>query len=624
MTQQPRRRKSSEPRGDCTAATVSGTQAVDPGIAPVSTPVRLFSGVCIIDVDDGTQQGTGFLAVFADELPGLPCLVTCRHVLPTAEACALATCSFEEFGRPALTIGLEASRGFLCSGPPLDVAIVRVAANEAARVLQLRAAAHTPYHIVFGAGAAAAGSTGGPPPGKPLHLTGYGRGRTRGEFFATATDARLGGDVAPLPAGQLAYRIDGAADAPLPVEGTSGAPVFSLDATGDDATAKDAQSRVVAVHMGLDRTAQDGRTCRATLLSAVRAAAGGEWLACLRRPVPPPPFLQLSGRRGTNDAANGVYALHLTPPSAAEEQVTTTNSAMTTSTVCGAALARGPARHNGFPYWELQVAPGGAGGGGEGSRPLFVYHGQDPHVWAIGTRLGDGRLRCEGGSGGLLARRTTAPPGGEASGKAVESDDPSEIVSCALGEVNPTALAFATWCVAADASSPGTLTADPLLELRGLDEESFATIKTSWRRSLHAAAGRVASAVKHLEVTGFPGLLGEALNGPLERRPEAWNRYPAWHRLPARSTQPPGGKADESPPVFLYRDASDTKWVLGWSLGDGHSRAAHVYTSMESPAGGHVWEVDCGAHGWRPLLRATVREAEARTRRGSRAAAGGQ
>eukprot|EP00435_Cladocopium_sp_Y103_P047762 s1365_g14.t1 len=94
-----------------------------------------------------------------------------------------------------------------------------------------------------------------------------------------------------------------------------------------------------------------------------------------------------------------------------------------------------------------------------------------------------------------------------------------------------------------------------------------------------------------VEVTGFPGSMS-VMNGKLYLQQEPWN----WH--PARS------KEGASEQVFLYRDASNTKWVLGFALGDGHEHMAHVYTSLSSPAVGLVWEVDCGDH-WLPYLPAS-------------------
>merc|ERR1712129_93947 len=171
-----------------------------------------------------------------------------------------------------------------------------------------------------------------------------------------------------------------------------------------------------------------------------------------------------------------------------------------------------------------------------------------------------------------------------------DSDDPTEVCDAWWAR---------SWHVVCDASAPTSLTLDPRIEIRGLSDADFAEVQRSWRQSLSAAANRVAAAEDCLEVTGFPGALA-VLNGVLEKRPSPWNRHPAWQRI---------GKPEDAA-VYLYRDALGTKWVLGFSLGDGGNRAAHVYTSLESPAGGLVWEVDCG-DSWRAFLTATVRSVPA-------------
>merc|ERR1712187_574858 len=111
------------------------------------------------------------------------------------------------------------------------------------------------------------------------------------------------------------------------------------------------------------------------------------------------------------------------------------------------------------------------------------------------------------------------------------------------------------------------------------------------------AAKRVAQAPARLEASGFPGPLA-SLNGVFCLRQWAWNRYPAWQKMDI-DTKP------DMAPVYLYRDSTDTKWVLGLNLGDGHSRVAHVYTSFSNPAVGLVWELDCGDR-WREYYPATV------------------
>ncbi|CAE7349222.1 unnamed protein product [Symbiodinium sp. CCMP2456] len=132
--------------------------------------------------------------------------------------------------------------------------------------------------------------------------------------------------------------------------------------------------------------------------------------------------------------------------------------------------------------------------------------------------------------------------------------------------------------------------------LKPMSDATFAEVLRIRQRYIEGKDARLQRAQGEVEVSGFPGSLS-VLNGKLTLRSESWNHQPAWHRQ--------SGSKEE---VFLYRDSADSKWVLGLELGDGHSRMAHVYTSLESPAEGLVWEVDCGDR-WLPYLPATVRTA---------------
>eukprot|EP00434_Breviolum_minutum_P019968 symbB.v1.2.017615.t1/scaffold1377.1/size122625/8 len=74
-------------------------------------------------------------------------------------------------------------------------------------------------------------------------------------------------------------------------------------------------------------------------------------------------------------------------------------------------------------------------------------------------------------------------------------------------------------------------------------------MQNSWRSLAKSAMTRLANAPKEVDVIGFPGSIS-VLNRQLCLQQEPWNWYPAW-----RSKE---GAGDE---VFLYRDASNTKWA---------------------------------------------------------------
>ncbi|CAE7302504.1 unnamed protein product [Symbiodinium sp. CCMP2592] len=145
-------------------------------------------------------------------------------------------------------------------------------------------------------------------------------------------------------------------------------------------------------------------------------------------------------------------------------------------------------------------------------------------------------------------------------------------------------------------ATAGVLRPDSEVTLIPMGDAMFSEVLRTRQRYIEGKDARLQKAHGEVEVTGFPGSLS-VLNGKLTLRSETWNYQPAWQRQS-------GGKEE----VFLYRDSADSKWVLGLELGDGHSRMAHVYTSLESPAEGLVWEVDCGDR-WLPFLPATVRTA---------------
>lgn len=442
-------------------------------------------------------------------------------------------CTFERIGWPALSLKLAPSLGLHVSGPPLDVTIVRVAAADAAGLATSQLA-----HVVTPSRDVPLGLA----LGSPLRVVGYCHGRKRTDLPASTAETPADTADTGGPAGILHYHAEGVFE-----KGMSGSPVFAADS-----------GRVVAVHMGVDAVSGDGR---ATLVSAAWEAVGdpARLKAELHCSVLPPPYLRVAGRRHANDAINGIYALR------------TCHESMTAD------------RHNGYPAWTLVVPPGGSGGGGEGIRPLHIYHGSEPGVWVIGLGLADGRLLSEGGEGEVLARRSTPD--------AADSDDPAEVCAGTIARA---------WHVMEKGSRPSAvLVPDLRVMLSSLTVAEFAEIQAAWRHDLQVSSERVARAPEILEACGFPAHLA-LINGRLEKRKAAWNRWPAWHR--------PSALGSQERPVFLYRDVSDTKWVVGLSLGDGHGRLAQVYTSLASPAEGFVWEIDCGDR-WRPYLRATVREA---------------
>ncbi|CAE8705745.1 unnamed protein product, partial [Polarella glacialis] len=413
------------------------------------------------------------------------------------------------------------------------VAIVRLCADEAFKLL---GSADQRPHVI------SLLPEDDPEPGEALAIAGYCQGRDLRTFLAISKEP----DTGPRD-GLLTFSVQGAA---MPEKGVSGAPVV-VCSTG----------KTVAVHMGVHRGCENGTDCRATLLSAVRTAAGEQLAELLWRPSPPPPCLQVTGRRGTNDIINGVYEMLEDVPSGE------------------------PRQHFCRPVWVRRCEiptrpPGGAPvDQGQAARSLFLYGGAAAGVWAIGTRLGDGALRSEGGLGGVVARR-----GGYASSS---GNDPSEV--CVGQELH-------SWQVAGGRAA--RLEEDPNVELRPLSRSDFQAQVLRWSHSANRAEDRLRTAPAKVDVTGFPSALA-VLNGKMEKRPCAWNNYPAWQRVPV-------GDASPSQPVVLYRDAADSKWVLGFELGDGLARLAHVYTSLESPAEGFVWEIDCGDR-WRPYCPATVR-----------------
>ncbi|CAK9115807.1 unnamed protein product [Durusdinium trenchii] len=277
--------------------------------------------------------------------------------------------------------------------------------------------------------------------------------------------------------------------------------------------------QAVAVHVGLFRQTS-GVEARASLLSALNDEAHSGTLSGALRPKQPlPSQLTIHGRRGTNDIINGVYQV-------CEDKECGQNIWVRIS----------PDQYEA----TMQARPSG----------LILYKGSRSQAWTVATRLGDGLLRSEGGLGGILARRL----------KLEDGDDPTEVC---VGDV-------ANWHVASGAA--GKLQPDPLVRLMPLADADFAKLRTSWRSLAASARTRLANAVQEVEVTGFPGSMS-LLNGKLCLLPEPWNWYPAW-----RSKEAKVGTDH----VFLYRDASQTKWVIGLALGNGHERMAHVCLAREA------------------------------------------
>ncbi|CAJ1399257.1 unnamed protein product [Effrenium voratum] len=194
----------------------------------------------------------------------------------------------------------------------------------------------------------------------------------------------------------------------LPEFGASGGPVMT-------------HGRTVALHMGVYRGA--GEAC-GILLSALDRDA----LRALRSTTLPKQVM-MTGRRGTNDIINGVYQVD-------GQEVNQT-------------------------VWALATGKG---------RSLLLYKGLRSQAWTIGSRLGDGLLRSEGGSGGILARRDKD-----------DAEDPTE----AFGGI---------WHVASGAE--GQLQPDRWLRLKSVSEESFAQLMSSWRLLAEDAAAKVAAAEK--------------------------------------------------------------------------------------------------------------------------------
>jgi len=91
----------------------------------------------------------------------------------------------------------------------------------------------------------------------------------------------------------------------------------------------------------------------------------------------------MTGRRGTNDVLNGIYEV------ASDLEV--------------------------YPVW---VSAAASPQSSREARRLFLYKGTKSKAWTVGTRLGDGLLRSEGGTGGIIARRVAVEGDGE---------DPSEV-----------------------------------------------------------------------------------------------------------------------------------------------------------------------------------------------------
>lgn len=320
----------------------------------------------------------------------------------------------------------------------------------------------------------------------------------------------------------------------LPETGASGSPLTNR------------RGQAVAVHMGLWHQ-DSGVEGRATLLRALGIPSS------LRQPAPLPRRVCMTGRRGTNDVLNGIYEV------ASDLEV--------------------------YPVW---VSTAASPKSSREARCLFLYKGTKSKAWTVGTRLGDGLLRSEGGAGGIIARRVAVEGDGE---------DPSEVC------VSPAARG---WEVASGPA--GVLRPDSEVMLKPMSDATFAEVLRIRQLYIEGKDARLQRARGEVEVSGFPGSLS-VLNGKLTLRSESWNHQPAWHRQ--------SGSKEE---VFLYRDSANSKWVLGLELGDGHSRMAHVYTSLESPGEGLVWEVDCGDR-WLPFLPATVRTATPSTFQGDDASA---
>ncbi|CAE7283114.1 RMD1 [Symbiodinium natans] len=185
----------------------------------------------------------------------------------------------------------------------------------------------------------------------------------------------------------------------LPEMGVSGSPLTNR------------RGQAVAVHMGLSREGS-GVEGRATLLQAAGLPSS------LQRPAPLPRRVCVAGRRGTNDILNGIYEVTYV-------------------------LAD-------HPVW---VSTATSSEKTHEARRLFLYKGTKSRAWTVGTRLGDGLLRSEGGMGGVVARRVVVGDG----------DDPSEV--CVLP-------ALRGWEVATGMA--GVLRPDGEVVLSPMSEATFA------------------------------------------------------------------------------------------------------------------------------------------------------
>ncbi|CAE7302523.1 KCR2, partial [Symbiodinium sp. CCMP2592] len=230
-----------------------------------------------------------------------------------------------------------------------------------------------------------------PLPGEDLLLHGYCRGSAFCTFACRAL--AVSGEIL-----RFEVRSDN-----LPETGASGSPLTNR------------RGQAVAVHMGLWREGS-GVEGRATLLRALGIPSS------LRQPAPLPRRVCMTGRRGTNDVLNGIYEVAsdldvypvwvsaaASPQSSREEKKTIQRQI--------ASLSRRIAAGGGFSSSSSSTTPSPTSRS-TSARRLFLYKGTKTKAWTVGTRLGDGLLRSEGGAGGIIARRVAVEGDGE---------DPSEV-----------------------------------------------------------------------------------------------------------------------------------------------------------------------------------------------------